>query len=82
MMALSCKNEKHTEYLLEIDWQQIFCSNQIAGPDYTGSKFKFCPYCGKALLLKVSLPDLPVIDLDSTASKNMYWFKPSTTVKR
>ena len=41
-------NEWHTNMSQIIDAQK-FCDNQAAGPKYTGSKFKYCPWCGKEL---------------------------------
>lgn len=42
-----CKNWHNC--MPQIVGAQVFCSNQAAGPKYKGTKFKFCPWCGRKL---------------------------------
>ena len=46
-MKCNCSDWK--ECTEQLNDQAVFCSTQIAGPDYTGKKFVFCPWCGKLL---------------------------------
>lgn len=47
---MTCNNcEEWQEGIRQIVAQAAFCSNQSAGPEYTATKFRFCPWCGKEL---------------------------------
>ncbi len=47
-----CKGCNHwRKSMLQIVNAQIFCSNQSAGPKYTGAAFEYCPWCGGKLIV-------------------------------
>lgn len=58
-----CTCEDWLEGISQIAAQAAFCTNQNAGPIYTASKFKYCPWCGRILdpiqAMSESLGNLP-----------------------
>ena len=44
-----CMCKEWLEGIQQIAAQAIFCNNQAAGPKYTATTFKYCPWCGKVL---------------------------------
>lgn len=48
--VIVCDDLIHIGWIRQIVDQQIFCSNQSAGPDYTGEKMSVCPFCGHYIL--------------------------------
>jgi hypothetical protein len=46
---MKCDCTAWCEYMPQLEAQQVFCALQSAGPEWTGSPFLFCPWCGKKL---------------------------------
>lgn len=48
-MTRRCDCQEWQDSARQIDDALMFCALQSAGPEYTGSLFEFCPWCGAHL---------------------------------
>jgi len=46
------------DFIKQIDAILLFCSFQSAAPEYTGSPFRFCPWCGSRFLITVEADEM------------------------
>ena len=57
-MLRYCTCENWSKGMPQIVAQQVFCHNQAAGPEYTGAKIGYCPWCGEKLSTVVESKDV------------------------
>ena len=48
-MLRYCTCKDWSKGMPQITAAQEFCHNQAAGPEYTGERIKYCPWCGTKL---------------------------------